>query len=227
MHPRAMSSANTQLTGKVRYRRHAPSERRLEYPVEAGPAERVARHRRGAEDGARVRAHDVLPGGCPRHGVLERRHLCDGVGIRAWLLGHRGVLALEAAARVEERAGADGDHPSHAEGLGRIENVFRPLDVHGLEVGEVLAGATQQRGTVDGRVDSRCGAPDVVCGGDIAGHDLGAQCNERPAVSRRTGEGAHPVAPLDQQLADVGTGQAGRSGDKDGLSHVESCGASA
>src|SRR5580704_10520730 len=152
--------------------RHAPSERRLEDPVEAGPAERVARHGRGTEDGARVRAHDILPGGCPRHGVLERRHLCDGVGIRAWLLGHRGVLAFETAARVEERARADGDHPAHAESLGRIEDVLRPLDVHGLEVGEVLAGATQERGTVDHRVSAGCGTADVVGDRDVATDDL-------------------------------------------------------
>ena len=124
-------------------------------------------------------------------------------------------------------AGSCGDHPAHAEGRCSIEDVFRPLDVHGLEVGEVLAGASQERRTVDSGVGSRCGASDVVCCGDIAGHDLGAQCNEGLGVSRRTGEGAHRVAPLDQQLADVGPGQAGRSGDKDGLGHVESCGASA
>ncbi len=139
----------------------------------------------------------------------------------------RGILAFETAGRVEERARADGDDPAHAEGLGRIEDVLGTLDVHSFEVGEVLAGATEEGGTVDGGVCPRCSPPDVVGGGDVAGHDLGTQGDEGLRVSRRAGEGAHPVAPLHQELADVGTGQAGRAGDEDGLAHVESCGASA
>ena len=105
-----------------------------------------------------VGAHDVLPGCGPGHGVLEGRHLGDGVGIRARLLGHRRVLAVEPAGGVEERARAHRHHPAQADGLGRVEDVLGAVDVHRLEVGQVLAGPTQQRGAVDGGV-APVGAP--------------------------------------------------------------------
>ena len=53
MQPRAMSSAKTQLTGNQRYDWIRWRRADEQHPVEAGPAQGVAGHRRGAEDGAR------------------------------------------------------------------------------------------------------------------------------------------------------------------------------
>ncbi len=225
MQPRAMSSAKTQLTGKGQVPRDASTESGQEHPVEAGPAEGVARHRRGTEDGARMGGDHVLSGRGPGHGVLEGRHLGDRVGIRARLLHHRGVLALEAPGRVEERAGADGDDPAHAEGLGGVEDVLGALDVHGLEVGQVLAGPAQERGAVDGGVGTGGGPADVVGIGDVAGHDLDPQGDKGRGVGCRAGQGPDTVAPLDQELADVGAGQPGGAGDEDRLAHAGACSA--
>ena len=46
---------------------------------------------------------------------------------------------------------------------------FVPSDVHGLEVGQVLAGPAEERGAVDGGVGAGGGPTDVVGIGDVAG----------------------------------------------------------
>ncbi len=218
-----MSSAKTQLTGNVRYRSIRLAQGRQKHPVEAGSPERVARHRRRAEDGTGVGGDDVLAGRGAGHGVFEGRHLGDRVRIRARLLRHRGVLAIESAGRVEEGARAHGHHPPHPESLGRVEHVSRAVHVHGLEVGEVLAGPTEEGGTVDGGVGTGRGPSDVVGVGDVAGHHLDPQGRERTGVGSGSGERTDAVASFDQKLADVGAGQSGGTGDEDGLAHAGAC----
>jgi hypothetical protein len=172
-----------------------------------------------------VRAHHVLAGGGASHGVLEGRHLRDGVGIRARLLGHRRIFACESTRRVEERAGADGHDPPHADLLGGIEQVAGPVHVHGPEVVDVLAGPAQQRRAVDGGVTTRRTPPDIIGIGDVTGDDLDPEGRQRIGVRTRAGEGPHGVAPLDQELADIGSGQAGGAGDEDRLAHAGACSA--
>ena len=133
----------------------APPRRRQQHPVEAGHAERVAGDRGRSEDGTGVGAHDVPAVRGAGHGVVEGGHLGQGVGILARLLRDRGVLAVEAARRVEEGPGAHGDHSAEVERLRRVEHVLGAADVDRLEVGHVLAGATEERGTVDGGIAPR------------------------------------------------------------------------
>ena len=42
-------------------------------------------------------------------------------------------------------------------------------------------------------------------------------------MSAGAGQGPDGVAPLDQELADVGTGQSGGAGDEDRLAHAGVC----
>ena len=53
--------------------------------------------------------------------------------------------------------------------------------------------------------------------------DLDAQADQRLGVGVGPGQRPHVVAPLDQQLADVGAGQSGGAGDEDRLAHAEAC----
>ncbi len=57
--------------------------------------------------------------------------------------------------------------------------------------------------------------------GDVAGHDFDAERRQRCGVRRLAGQCPHRIAPLDQQLADVGAGQPGGSRDQDRLRHVD------
>ena len=153
MHPRAMSSAKTQLTGKRQVaRRCAP-----------GAADRSTRLKLvrprallATGDGPKMAPGCVVttswPAAARAMASSKAAILVMVYGSELGSLHHRGVLALEPAGGVEEGAGADGDHPAHAQRLGRVEDVLRALDVHGLEVGKVLARPTEERGTVDGGV---------------------------------------------------------------------------
>lgn len=77
---------------------------------------------------------------------------------------------------------------------------------------------------MDGGIGTGGGAPDVAGRGDVARHDLDPQGDEWLRVSGRTSQGTHAVATLDEELADVGTGQPGGPGDEDRLAHVDICG---
>jgi hypothetical protein len=112
---------------------------------------------------------------------------------------------------------------AHTEGGGDVQDMFRALDVDGLEVRQVLAGATQQRGAVNRRIGTGPSAQHIVGVGDVAADDLDSQGNERLRVSRRASQGPDLVAALDQKSADVGAGQPGRAGDEDRLGHADVC----
>ena len=106
--------------------------------------------------------------------------------------------------------------------LGGVEDVLGAVDVHRLEVGQVLAGPAQQGGAVDGRVAAGGAPEDVVGVGDVAGHDLDPQVGQRSGVGSGPGQGPDVVAPLDEELADVGAGQSGGAGDEDRLDSCRS-----
>ena len=67
----------------------------------------------------------------------------------------------------------------------------------------------------------------VVGVGDVPGDDLDPQVDERTGVGPVPGQGPDGVAPLEQELADVGPGQPGGAGDEDGLAHPSGCPTSA
>ena len=76
---------------------------------------------------------------------------------------------------------------------------------------------------MDGRVRPP-GRPHHGVGiGDVPGDDLDTERQERSGVRGLPGERAHMVAPLRQQLADVGAGQSGGAGHQDRLAHAEAC----
>ena len=76
---------------------------------------------------------------------------------------------------------------------------------------------------MDGRVAAG-GAPEDVGGvGDVAGHHLDPQVGQGIGVGFGPGQGPDVVAPLDQELADIGAGQSGGAGDEDRLTHAEAC----
>jgi len=154
---------------------------------------------------------------------LECRHLRNRVGIRARVLHHRGVLALEAPGRVEECTGAESDDPAHAQCLGRVEDVLGALDVDRLEVRQVLAGPAQERGTMNRRISAGGGATDIIGIGDVASAYLDPQGDKWLHVGRWASQGTHGVAALDQEFADVGAGQSGGTGDENRLTHADTC----
>ncbi len=60
----------------------------------------------------------------------------------------------------------------------------------------------------------------VVRIGDVPGHDVDPQVDERAGVGPGAGQGPDGVAPFDEELGDVGPGQTGSAGDEDGLAHL-------
>ncbi len=59
------------------------------------------------------------------------------------------------------------------------------------------------------RISAGGGATDIIGIGDVAFAYLDPQGDKWLHVGRWASEGAHVVAPLDQQFADVGAGQSG------------------
>ncbi len=164
-----------------------------------------------------MRAHDVPALGGAGHRVDEGGHLGQRVGILARLLGDRCVLAVEPARGVEERPRAHGDDAAHVDGLRGVEHVLGAADVDGLEVGHVLAGAAEQRGTVDGGIAAR-GCPQHGLGvRHVTGHHLDAERRQRRGVGGLPSQRPDAVAPLHQELADVGAGEPGGARHQDGL----------
>ncbi len=172
-----------------------PRARGQQNPVEARHPERVAHHGGRAEDRTGVGADDVPAPLGAGHGVEEGCHLGHRVGVRARLLGDRCVLPIESLGGVEERARAHRHHATEVDGLRRIEHVLGAADVHRLEVGQVLAGPTQQSGAMDGGVGTP-GRPYHGIGiGDVAGDHLDAQRRERRGVRGFPGQRARTWSP--------------------------------
>ena len=105
------------------------------------------------------------------------------------------------------------------DGLRGVEDVLGPADVHRLEVGHVLAGPAQQRGAVDGGVAALRRPQHGLGFGHVAGDDVDAERSQRCGVRALPGERADRVAPLHEQLADVGAGESCGAGHQDRLGH--------
>ena len=108
--------------------------------------------------------------------------------------------------------------------LGGVEHVLGAVDVHRLEVGQVLARPAQQRGAVDGRVAARWRARRTSSASVTSPVTTSTPRSASGAVSALgPGQGPDVVAALDQELADVGAGQSGGAGDEDRLAHADAC----
>ena len=169
-------------------------------------------------------ADDVPTIGGAGHRVVERGHLGQGVGILAGFLRDRGVLAVEPARGVEERSRAHRDDSAKVEGFRGIEHVLGAADVDGLEVGHVLARAAEERSAVDGGIAARRCPQHRLGVGHVAGHHLDAERGEWRGIRRLPSQGTDTVAPLHQELADVGAGQPRGARHQDGLVHECSAG---
>src|SRR5438067_6655252 len=196
--------------------RDTTSHRGQQHAVEAGAVQRPLGHEARAVDRARVAREHVVAGVGATVYFAERGELGDGVGIVGWVGAHRRVLPLHRTGEVEERAGAERDDAAHPVRSGGIEDVDRPVEVHGVEVVDVLAGAAEQRRAVDGRVAALRGVHDVVGPRDVALHQLDTDGRERRGFVGVAHERPHRVASLDQLFADVGAGEPRAAGDEDG-----------
>jgi hypothetical protein len=174
--------------------------------------ERAFGHEAGAVDGTGVAGEDVFACFCSSVHFAEGGELGHGVGIVGRIGEHGRILAEPGCGEIEESASAERDDAAHAVLSTCFENVSRADDVHGMEVGDLLTRAAEQRGTVDGRVAARGGSQDILGVDDVPPDQLDADRRERRGFVRVPDQRFHGVAALDQLLADVGAGEAGTAG---------------